>query len=868
MRKILTHLPRLLILPLFITALFLTTNSTITSADDQPDLWTDFLNQPEITYADSMEAHAMAESTNLKQDIYGTLKCEGEASVEIASEYNYTDQCWYKTGAGWFLYGGSGYKATDSEYGGFTDGSQTLVYPTMNMGTLLEWSNDGSNSAKLRRDTALEYTFQRGYPNDYSWNNPASLEFRYEDGGDYEFSPSVTYARVNYSNDGRWMVVWNDTGWIIRVDLVHMKFATYRVLSEADSHYAAIGISDSGRYIAINNYGTHFIVLDTQGCTTSLDRIRIPEEATCAMTVRQDFDSEYWSKISNSMPYFYEDGILGLRSPDGSETIMQDPQVKRTSHYVALGDSFASGEGAGNYLYGTDTANQHINTCHTSTKSYPYYVANRASVDSFFSVACSGAKIENFWQWAQKPLTPTPYGPMFPGTVPQINTLSNADIVTITMSGNDIGFVDKLTYCLMLSVHCYNSYEERLEIANEVKDQYPRLVSMYKAILGTGINKRRLYVVGYPQIVNFSENAKCDANVNFNPYQRQMITELITYFNAVIREAAREAGAFYVGVENALGDYKLCGSPYRTSAMNGLTFGNEAPLMGIGPFSNSSYHPNSLGQRLLGEKVLEQTNSLRKGMPRASSYAEVPEPYNYPFLNVPKRNGIVHRIRYNVIVDNAFVQRGIPFIVRVVKEAIVHGPNSTVRFVLMSDPTDLGEGTVREDGTIEASLTIPANTPPGMHELRIDGVDESGEPVSLRQFVLVYAESDDYDGDGIGIDEEVCGEFITPLHEDFDQNGADDACNDRVRNSFVKDSSAQHHATASPATDSTTKVFGTTTDDVMESDTRDFMPNTQSSTHDETTKTNHSQSFIVVVLCAIILALAPLGYRKFHIKEN
>src|SRR5690606_34519160 len=58
--------------------------------------------------------------------------------------------------------------------------------------------------------------------------------------------------------------------------------------------------------------------------------------------------------------------------------------------YMALGDSYISGEGAYSYRDGTDTER---NQCHQSLVSYPYLLGERQS--SFASVACSGAQMIN-----------------------------------------------------------------------------------------------------------------------------------------------------------------------------------------------------------------------------------------------------------------------------------------------------------------------------------------------------------------------------------------------------------------------------------------------------------------------------------------
>lgn len=55
-------------------------------------------------------------------------------------------------------------------------------------------------------------------------------------------------------------------------------------------------------------------------------------------------------------------------------------------------------------------------------------------------------------------------------------------------------------------------------------------------------------------------------------------------------------------------------------------------------------------------------------------------------------------------------------------------PNSTVSFALFSQHTDLGTAQVGADGTLRAAVTIPADTAPGEHTLRISGTNANGQP--------------------------------------------------------------------------------------------------------------------------------------------
>jgi hypothetical protein len=70
-------------------------------------------------------------------------------------------------------------------------------------------------------------------------------------------------------------------------------------------------------------------------------------------------------------------------------------------------------------------------------------------------------------------------------------------------------------------------------------------------------------------------------------------------------------------------------------------------------------------------------------------------------------------------------------------------PSSDVEIFLHSDPVDIGTLTADESGNIDGSVSIPADTPPGTHEIVALGLDTSGEPMGSSADVTVQsAEAD------------------------------------------------------------------------------------------------------------------------------
>lgn len=177
--------------------------------------------------------------------------------------------------------------------------------------------------------------------------------------------------------------------------------------------------------------------------------------------------------------------------------------------YYALGDSFASGESVKPFAIGTDEGNSSDNekdTCHRSVLAYAKQLEQNASlklqIPNNGFVACSGAKTSNV-------ILPDNYASM---TQEQINALSfktelpqlaklgpDANIVTISIGGNDAYFSSFVNACLFLD--CSNIQSPVVSRSfNAVANMSGSLSNVYKQILQKAPNAK-VYVVGYPQIL-------------------------------------------------------------------------------------------------------------------------------------------------------------------------------------------------------------------------------------------------------------------------------------------------------------------------------------------------------------------------------
>ncbi|MDQ2881362.1 MAG: SGNH/GDSL hydrolase family protein [Actinomycetota bacterium] len=121
--------------------------------------------------------------------------------------------------------------------------------------------------------------------------------------------------------------------------------------------------------------------------------------------------------------------LLGLPTTAAAET------VNAPKHYVALGDSYASGPGI------PEQRADPIG-CQRSTHHYPALLAQALQIQDYTDVSCGGARTDDMT--APQPVRPGPNPPQFDALRP------DTDLVTITIGGNDIDIGDLWVTCARL----------------------------------------------------------------------------------------------------------------------------------------------------------------------------------------------------------------------------------------------------------------------------------------------------------------------------------------------------------------------------------------------------------------------------------
>jgi lysophospholipase L1-like esterase len=220
--------------------------------------------------------------------------------------------------------------------------------------------------------------------------------------------------------------------------------------------------------------------------------------------------------------------------------------------YVALGDSYSSGVGAGNYDSGSGN-------CRRSYNAYPELWAAANSPAAFHFTACSGARTQDVINNQLGPLN------------------ASTTLVSISIGGNDAGFADTMQTCVLQST---SACLTRVAQANAyITNTLPaRLDATYRAIRDRAPNAH-VVVLGYPRM--YQLNGGCWFGIS--EQARAAINGASDNLSTVTANAVADHGFSYGDVRGAFTGHEICSSD---SWLHSLS---------LFPIENS-YHPKAAGQ--------------------------------------------------------------------------------------------------------------------------------------------------------------------------------------------------------------------------------------------------------------------------------
>lgn len=497
---------------------------------------------------------------------------------------------------------------------------------------------------------------------------------------------------------------------------------------------------------------------------------------------------------------------FNVEYPDGYKS-KPIPGDRRNVTYLALGDSFSSGEGDTDknpvtgrkyYRQWTDVNEDKAKgapreKCHVSMRSYPYRLANWMGLGSgpsaaWASVACSGATVYDMnwdnsggYEGQDSPLgrlhgydnkgtlQKMALNEMIPGRVKQIEFVKKYQpkVITLTAGGNDVDFGGKIRSCVDPRERrdtCDWAKKDMDTLGSQIKGQFDRLVGLYKELKAASPGAK-IYAIGYPQFITDAEPAACGLNAGaIDLDERRMVVRATQYMNEVIEAAARKAGIKYVNVSRALEGGKTCEK-------------HQLYMTGIVGFGEQeSYHPNKLGHVKIFTEIAKQLN--HESLLTYSKYPTAgDESVNAP-SSIYFDKGAPSSVNTTMLA-NSKPSKGSKQKVALAKNSLQ--PGSSARVEIQSKPVDLGSYTVSSDGSLQKTITIPENIPAGNHTLFVYGKSTNGEDVKITQTLLVTGkDKGDLDDDGVKDTNQPCGAFLKASGKDEDLDGIDDACDPEI----------------------------------------------------------------------------------------
>ncbi|WP_328989245.1 GDSL-type esterase/lipase family protein [Kribbella sp. NBC_01245] len=299
---------------------------------------------------------------------------------------------------------------------------------------------------------------------------------------------------------------------------------------------------------------------------------------------------------------------------------------------AAVGDSYGSGEGAGDYLAGTDHSGEFPlarSACHRSTKAWSRLVSpsglngqSLGSASDAFSttaelsfVSCSGAVSDNV-SFAPPSTDPHYLGGGQHHEVAQLQSGyidENTNLVFVSLGGNDALFSKVLTFCIKGAFECYGDVmpgdsavldiAERERITGDVQE---RVVAAVQRIHAAAPSARIVYA-GYPRLFDGS-NTACPDGLGAQEvfWMNQMSDLLADTTSATLAQLSRDTGIplTYVDTRPQFAGRGAC------STVNGaINWIKVSKTPGDDPdeaVSAESFHPNGAGTQLYADAIKQK----------------------------------------------------------------------------------------------------------------------------------------------------------------------------------------------------------------------------------------------------------------------
>lgn len=222
--------------------------------------------------------------------------------------------------------------------------------------------------------------------------------------------------------------------------------------------------------------------------------------------------------------------------------------------YAALGDSYSSGVGTGDYY-------SNSGSCDRSPESYAALWEAAHSVSNFDFAACSGAKTTDVLN-------------------SQLGGLSaSTNLITMNIGGNDAGFSSVMTTCVEDTIFgdsgCLNAVNNAETF---VRNSLPGLLDTLYAKIKSDAPNARVIIVGYPRF--YAVPGSC--SVGLDNTERTAINGGADLLDSTTSTEAGKYGFTFADVRTAFSQHEICSSDAWLNSVDWTDI-------------TESYHPKAAG---------------------------------------------------------------------------------------------------------------------------------------------------------------------------------------------------------------------------------------------------------------------------------
>lgn len=314
---------------------------------------------------------------------------------------------------------------------------------------------------------------------------------------------------------------------------------------------------------------------------------------------------------------------------------------------VSMGDSYSAGEGLPPYYGQEDDRKESMKSedwlAHRSFGCWPGKLmipgingaVGMYKDTQWFFTAVSGAETIHLFDYQPKEVSRVGFN-LQAELPPQVSVFSRlpkneVDYVTLTIGGNDVGFVDRIKDAFVkpeLFYFDHNGLNSQIEkTIGELQSVYkPRLVNAYTAIMELAGPQAELIVAGYPKLLS-TENVHPNI-FRFGPNEAQYINDAVECFNRMISNTIGEFDyhrrihfVSVTGEEGFDGHEAYSDDPYIFPVyLYAFKEDLKQPML-----SAASMHPNAIGREVYRNRVQDMIDQIESEKDQMHSNPESAE---------------------------------------------------------------------------------------------------------------------------------------------------------------------------------------------------------------------------------------------------